>query len=845
MFSKAQFLFSRSLASQLFIVLMLCVLPLAWADETRYQFSIPSQDLSSALVDFSSQTNIDYVSQVQHLNEITAGAVAGELTASEALSRMLKGTKLTFSRLENGSILIKAIVISKAKTQVIEEVIVMVQKRKQPSQKTPLALSVFDGDELEGQGVNNTRDLFLVAPSVTYHGAITAAGQGVRIRGIGSGVIATGIEQSVGTIIDGVVTGPSGSGLQELWDVDRIEILRGPQGTLFGKNVSAGAINQITKDPTETFEAQVGARYEAEYDGLRLDGVVSGPINDELSYRVAAFDFTQDKGVVKNTFRNEEENNKDRSGIRFKLSYAPNDQSWAKFGVSYDKSNERCCARVFALLDEENASGFTLDNVVPALNRNNITPSDDNLTAMAEGFLYEKASTLHTVLELGHVYDSGHTLKSITGYRKWEHESQNDGDNLDIDIVSFVSDTRELTLFTQEVQWLSPEGEDLEYLLGAYYYNQSFPSTEFIGGGADFNDTNGTTTIDSEIDVENIAIFGHATYHFSPTLSAYGGLRLLYEEIDATGQQGGDNWIWPTDYPRNNLSEDDTDYVGVVGLQYFPDDDHQLYASVSRGYKGQAVDNSSNSIFYRAPITLDDGSVVTVADAVLKPETVVSVEVGSKSYFYARRLLFNTAVFYSEFSDFQSSAYDGNSNSFRLTNAGTVESQGVELDLKFIAWEGAFITGSAAWVDATFKEFKGAPCTVAQINEGSCSADTGGQDLSGKNVNETPEWEYNIGLQQAFYLDFGEAYFNVNYNWRDDVIFDGDLDPNTQQDAFGLLDLKLGLKVDSYEIAAFMNNATDENYAVRIIDAPIWRGAYQRYPGIGRTFGLEFRYRYE
>lgn len=832
-------------ASCIFVRLFLSVwvLGLALSIQAKevfiYSFDVPAQALSSTLIELSEITRRDFVASARLINQVPAPSLSGDMSLEAALNTLLSETELDYVILDNASVVIKRRVKKLTiDAPRLEEVVVTSQKRVQLGQEIPMSVTSLNGDNLQKLGKTNTRDLFKVAPAVSYHGAISAAGQGLRIRGVGSAVIASGIEQSVGTVIDGVVTGPSGSGLQELWDVERVEVLRGPQGTLFGKNVSAGAVNLVSKDPTESLEAAITGRYEANTDGYRLDGVVSGPITDDLLYRVSGFGLNQNKGWVENLATAEQENRKKRSGGRLKLHYF-HDNLWAKLAYAYDKLDDSCCARVFSSIDNLTDTPTNNTWLIPALERYQVPVGEDNRFSITEGNLFEQAVTQHTVLELGAQLSTGHRVKSITGYRTWQHNSVNDADNIDLMLASEVRDENNLSIRTQELQWLSPDNSDFEYILGLYYYDQHFPKQEVIGGGDFVSGNSGRTYVNSVVDIEHIAAFGHATWHINDEVSVFSGLRLLREEIQAVGQQAGDHWIWPTDYPVNQVADTDTDYVGTLGAQYHWLDDSLIYTSISRGYKGMAVGNSSNSIFFRAPIETEDGTMLTADSALLDPETVVNIELGSKNYFFDQRLQLNGTFFYSEFSDFQTSAFDGISGSFQLVNAGVVETKGVELEFKVLPWAGAELDGSVSWVQAIYKEFTGAPCQAQQIINGSCSNSQGAQDLSGQKLNQNPDWQFGVNFRQDIPLANKRAYFNLYYGWRDDVIIDADLDANTTQKAFGLLDVSVGYDMGMVDVSVFVKNATDTNYANRIIDAPFWQGAYQRYPAEGRTWGVE------
>ena len=339
--------------------------------------------------------------------------------------------------------------------------------------------------------------------------------------------------------------------------------------------------------------------------------------------------------------------------------------------------------------------------------------------------------------------------------------------------------------------------------------------------------------------VNNAAVFGQATYNFTDQWSAFLGARLLWEEIEATGSRSGNLPIPAfTNDQANALSADDVDWVGTAGVRFFPTDENMLYFSFSRGYKGHAIDTSIGGPFF---------SSTSLANPVLDPETVISFELGSKNSFLDGRVTANLVGFYSRFKDFQASAFDGTSNGFVFRNAGVVEVMGLELDVVANPWEGGTITLGGAWVDGEFVEYEGAPCTVAQTALATCSAATGGQDLSGADLNENPEFQFSISARQEYTIpntNNWRVYGFGSFAWRDDVVFDGDLDPSTTQEAYGVADFQLGLiPNESVELVGFVQNAFDKDYAYRIIDAPLNTGAFASYLAPGRTFGVELRLR--
>lgn len=715
---------------------------------------------------------------------------------------------------------------------VLEEIIVIAQKREQSVLDVPVAVSVLTGESLEASGISSVGELSMIAPSVRFAGSVSSSGQGMLIRGVGGAAFATGFEGSVGTMIDGVVTGPGGSSIAEFWDIERIEVLRGPQGTLFGKNTSAGAVNIISKQPTSEFEAEAGVRWGEEFDELRLDGVVSGPLSENLTGRVAAFWYDQGEGYVDNVILNDTENKKERWGIRLKTAYESGPLS-VNVSLAYDEQDNNCCVRTFSAIDNSSAGALTAFFLLPSLAASGVEPSLSNRTSIADEVIFEDVENLHGVLEVAWELESGHVIKSITGYRDWEQEEYNDVDFLPLDVISgqiFNS----LELFTQELQLLSPAGQNLEYVLGLYYYDTEISDNTILDGGTSITGVFGSTEWDNTVDVENIAVFGHATYKFSDQWSAYAGVRYISEDIDAQGVRGGNFFAFPGDFAPASASSSDNDWVGTAGVQFYPAEKTMVYASVSRGYKGSAIDTTIGGSFFTG----------NPNQAVLNPETVLSYELGVKTALLDGRVLLNAAAFMSEFDDFQATAFNG--TSYVLRNAGVLDSDGVELDVTALLWEGATLVFNAAYIDATFDEFTGAPCTVAQNADGSCVANGGVQDLSGQPLNNSSEWQYTVNLKQAFKVGQLNAYAVAEYAWQDDVVFDGDLDPFTAQDSFGVANFRLGVTTanDRYDLALFARNAFDEDYSLRIADAPLYSGAYASYPAPGRSVGIELRASY-
>ena len=718
--------------------------------------------------------------------------------------------------------------------QEVEEVVVTAQRREQSILEVPVSLELLTEEKLAG--LSDARDLYQVSPSLVYVGGVASSTQALNIRGVGGGAHVSAFEPSVTVVVDQVSTGPGGAALVDFWDVARIEVLNGPQGTLFGKNVSAGMLNIVTNDPTDEFEMKGLISYEGEYEEYRVEGVLNGPLTDNLNARLAFYGLDEGEGTLQNLERGTEDNTKSRYGVRLKTAY---DQEALEFNMalSFERQDNDCCSRAITVIDPAVAGGLTNGFLVPAIQASGMVVDDENTHTISDGVAYEDTETFHGVWELAWELDSGHTVKSITGYRNWDQAEWNDVDAYPNDFIRGGL-THEMQLFTEEIQFVSPSGGDLEYLLGFYYYNMDLDEQTILEGCstvctalfASPTPLFFKSTWTSNVKVENIAVFGDVTYKFSDKWTGFAGARLLREDITVRGDLNGNFVFWPVgDFPEQEASNEDTDWMGRVGLQYYPTENAMVYGSYSRGYKGSGINNSINGQIWTGD----------PEEAVLDPETVDNFEIGVKLSALDNRATLTATAFFSEFKGFQASAFDGSSG-FILRNAGVLQSSGLELGFDGSLWEGGALSVNMAYVDAEFDEFLGAPCAKTAIAAGTCVDATGGQDLSGEPVNRSPKWRYTIAGQQSFNLGSASAYVRLEYMWRDENILDGDLDPNTFQGSYGLVNARVAVApTENLEIALWGRNLADEVYCNAIFDMPLWDGAYGCYPGKLRQVGAE------
>lgn len=702
--------------------------------------------------------------------------------------------------------------IANAQGRQLEEVIVTAQKRAQSSQDVPIALTAISSDMLEQAGISQTQDLVKLAPSLTVGIGDNKQNSGFRIRGIGTNVFSVGAEQSVAVIIDDVSTVQAGQSLANLVDIERIEVLRGPQSTLFGKSASAGVVSVVTKAPSEEFEGSVEVS-ATDDDEERILASISGPISDTLGFRLSGH-WSDREGFVDNLSIGDKVNGEESKGLRGKLQWDISNTVQATLTAYYNEDESTCCALTWADLDPNAlVFGFVPGEIAPGIN-----PSDENLDFRSEDGPEDEQENSGVNLRLT-VGLGDFTLTSITAVDEWEYSNDGDVDFSNVDVFGFLtggainggffSQSNAKTDFvSQEFRLSSPQYDNFEYVVGLYYAEAETDRTFLRNPGLPLipSDWAGTAT------TESMALFGQATWRFNDATSVTVGLRFNEEEISV-------DFVNNLLIPITPLSGDDSDseVLGDISIQHFLSDDTMLYARYAQGYKGQAYDVTTSF----DQVRLDNPAA---------PETSDAYEIGIKSTLLDSRLQFNAALFYTEYEDFQAQSTvvlpDGSLNA-TLNNVGKLETQGLELEGIALLGENLSVTFSAAYIDAAIEEFTGADCYGGQSVEQGCI--DGFQNISGGDLPNSPEWKYSIFADyQAEFSDLPfDGFANLAWVWQDEVNFSLLQHPDTMQDSYGVMDLSVGINESEsgrYRVTAFVNNVTDENYRSGVADLGLLYG---------------------
>jgi iron complex outermembrane receptor protein len=716
----------------------------------------------------------------------------------------------------------------------VDEIVVTAQKVEENVQDVPIAITAVSGDALIAAGTTSLENLSQLIPSVSFRKGTTNANSAVVLRGVGTISFSIAAEPSVSTVVDGVVLSRSGQAFADLVEIERLEVLRGPQGTLFGKNASAGLINVVSKGGTDTLEGEFTAEgYEGgEYRGR---GTISGPIAEDLTFRANAFYGTY-KGNITNVFGGQRNkiNGYEHIGFRGLLDF-DNGPARIKIIADYYEADDDCCGEVTgvsrgAVLNAELnlPLGIAQGENQRFVNHNLVTQSLDRQFGITVNADFDVLTD--------------HTLSAIYGYRNWNNEEIREGDFLPRAVVGtpelhdrgFV-ETDQSSL---ELRLASDQSKPLKYQIGGFYWKSentqdftrnvitcttSTSPVDPLTGARPCNLTDTvntlfpTATSRSLVDIENYALFGQATYDFTDWIGLTVGLRWTHDSIDyvhrrapgvnrtnglpATGAgisgapaggtiaSGGNGTVLSTGSSSNS------NFSGKAVLTVKPSDDVMLYGSYTRGYKGPAFNVFFNHNAPTNSVPIDE-------------ETSDSFELGIKSRFADNRIQLNATAFQVTYDGFQANNFVLLNGAVvtNLTNAGSVRSTGFEIDALANPVDGLDLFASLAYADAKVRRFNPNPLTNAP------------DARNGTRLPLAPEWSWNIGAAYetpfaAFGSDF-KVYLRTSFNHVGSQF--SDLGESGPIASYGLWNASVGYSDadDNWRLTFIMKNITDESYVL-------------------------------
>ncbi len=707
----------------------------------------------------------------------------------------------------------------------LEEIVVTAQKREQNVKDVPVAISVIGASSLENYDVKNFDDVARISPALTIDQGLAPSGNTIRMRGVGTVAFSIAADPSVSVVVDDMPFLRQAQAFNNLVDIERVEVLRGPQGTLFGKNASAGVVSIITKAPSKEFAGKVTAGITDD-DEKKISASLSGPLGESLGYRVSGYYLDRD-GYIENLVDGSDLNGEEAKGARAKLAWRASDN--LDMTLTFDTSKrEGSAATTWVDADSEVAG-------------EGVTPSGDNQKVRYDTTPRFETDQNYGVLKINYDF-AGHTLTSITSYQNYDLISVQDQDMTDTPINPFNPYLNPLGLtgptidqrsnensdaFTQELRLTSKNLTKFEYMVGLYYGNVE-TTRDFYRVALRFTLANW----EAEATTESMALFSQNTLTLTDKTFFDFGFRVNHEKIGVDFTNYFANGFVLGD-PGETYKGDDSEnaVTGKVALRHNFENGTMVYASVSTGYKGQAYDIAT-------------GFNQNDADNPVGSETSISYELGMKGVLGNRRLSYEVAAFLTDFKDYQ--AQGGRLVDqvpvFQLNNVGELRTKGVEVDLAYQATAGLQLNASLAYTDATIESFENANCYDGQTEAQGCliGGGPGGldvQDLSGHPLNNSPEWKYNLGAyweQVSNPLPFN-FFAQANYQWQDDINYDLLGNPLGAQEAYGLANISFGIVEPGgrYKVTFFVNNLFDEDFSMGYTD---YSARFPGYTALGKQW---------
>ena len=759
---------------------------------------------------------------------------------------------------------------------VLEEILVTAQKRLENLQDVPVTVSLMDGEKLAEAGIGSLEELTAYMPN--FYQTKTPTANIIYIRGIGSGPNG-GFEQSVAMFVDGIYWGRARQTVVPLMDMQRIEILKGPQSILFGKNAVAGAVNMVTNVPTDTFEGQVSALL-GEDGEQQFNAVFSGPLSDTVQARIALHD-REIEGWIYNAYFDDDWPVVDEQSVRLSLDWQASDTLELLLKVERsEQSTGGTTPEVVKLpshashLDTSDGTlnyRSNIGNVAPLNTRNSTDTDIDNVA-------------LNIKWELGN-----HLLTSVTGYSGYEYDGNGDLDFTAANVIG-VHSAEDYDQISQEIRFESVGNETFNYILGGYYQEAeleiySVPGFQISTLPVEtFGLLDGDRITDYQQDTDTMAVFAQVTWSITDDWRLTLGARYTDEEKTLQREvkiQQFDGHILDDSDPADGLAlflwedrlktvpytvkrkRDESKTTPLITLQHDLNDDVMLYGTWTLGYKGGGYDALySNGKFVQDSNQYVDGNSDLLE---FEDEQATNIEVGAKMRLLDGRAELNIAYFRTEFEDLQVSIFDGAAG-FNVGNAAEATSQGLELDGRFLATENIVLTGSVSYLDFEYDSYTNGQCTVDQIilletgSESNCSYNTDDlpvRDLTGQTNNYSPEWSASVSAQYTAAITDGlELQTTVDLNYRDEYYLSSDLDNNLLADATTVINARVALLTtnESWQVALIGKNLTDEETVSTGEDVPFSAsttfyptavdGGYYNYVNRPRSVAVEVKYRF-
>ena len=678
------------------------------------------------------------------------------------------------------------------------DIIVTANKRAENIQSVPLAVSVLTPAALASAGVRNFQDLSKISPSLVVRPAEQPQNSNVSLRGVGTFAFGIGVESSVAVLVDEVPLPFQARAFNDLPDIERIEVLRGPQSTLYGKSASAGLINIITRSPTDTLRIHANAVVTSDDEhGVNLS--VSGPISPDVGYVVsAAYNYWD--GNVYNVSDDKHVSGRESLNLRGKLRWAPTDTASVTLSLNYVNGNTSV-GRPFinvspgALLRGQ--AGLTPAVDFPGIT---ISPTNQDVANNFGARTKSQGGGGYLRTELGVFGDMN--LITITSYDRFHLDDYLDQD--DTAAPGIYGNNNQIGAFdseqvTNEIRLQSASNKPFRYTVGTYVAHLSF-DRPFMRGPV-FSLANWYATSNSR----QIAGFAQVDWEFLPKATLTGGGRVQNERVSYSF----------LDHLANNAlyqgSASDTAGTYKASLRYEFTPDLMAFATYATGYKGQTYDLSTGFNQNRA------------LAGPIKPERSRDREIGARTQFFDHRLTFNLTLFDTDYTNLQAQSIetlaDGTQN-YRLTNVGGLNTKGIELETSARLGSALNVGGAATYLDAKYTDYPVGQCYPLQTVAQGCVGNPARQNLTGMRVAQAPRWKFTISGDYSPPIAHNlNGVAQVNWQYQTSVNYAID-DPQTFQPAYHIVNLGLGVRDSQrrWELVAFVNNLFDQQYYASLIN---------------------------
>lgn len=702
------------------------------------------------------------------------------------------------------------------------DIVVTAQRRSERLQDVPVSVQAVSAASLRNAGINDQRQLSLVAPSLQVQ-----QDNNYAVRGVGTSTFANTIESSVATAIDDVTLGSRVLNGNPFLDIAQVEVLNGPQGLLFGKNASAGLVNITTKRPElgvygASFDAEgvMRDRPGSDGQGVVARGTINIPLGQTAALRVNGI-YRYDDPIVRDLRTNgygRYDANFRQYGSRGKFLYEPTDKlSLYVIGEYFEQHG------VGTIFDGTYRTANPQGVDAPYLDRSGIVPGPTNLVTNTDAPQWRDLTTGGAQASASYQFDNGWTLSNVFAWKTYKLDQQVDGDNLPADGANVNAQRASYDQYSNELRLALPSAGKLTGQVGLYYFksilnqrfqiagNNLFPgfllpnfpfcvgATPGVGGCQTSNSYFLGQDKDYRLNNESYAAFGQFTYEVVDGLKLIAGGRVTRDKVSIDLDQNSGRYFVVLGVPNSSFDQglSKTTVSYRAGAQYNFNRDVMVYATYGRGWKGPGMNETGAS--------LD-------ADLRVQPERADTFEAGVKTALFNRMLTLNASIFHTEFSNLQAQTFDTDLRAFVIGNAGKATSQGAEANATLRPFRGLTLSANASYVDAKYDSFLGAQCYPGQPNCGP----SGTFDASGNRLTFAPKFTSTVSASYEIPVSVSTSLvLDGSYYHRSRVHSIVSAPPGSQLDAIDILNASVGVRNDRFSAAIFCKNCTNKVYALQ------------------------------